>query len=104
LSGIKVLEGRAKNGQEAKMRIGLAALECLARLGFEKTTMSDIAKAAGIARPTLYKHFKSKDDVFFAAIDNEAFAFAEAVVAHARQFSTIEDRLIETIAVASFFR
>jgi AcrR family transcriptional regulator len=88
---------RPKNGQDAKLRICSAALACLKRLGFEKTTMSDIAKEAGIARPTLYKHFKSKDEVFFAAIDNEAFAFAESVVAHARQFSTIEDRVVETI-------
>jgi AcrR family transcriptional regulator len=79
------------------MRVCKAALECLKRLGLEKTTMSDIAKEAGIARPTLYKHFKSKDEVFFAAIDGEAFTFAESVVAHAKTFKTIEERIIETI-------
>lgn len=59
--------------------------------------MSDIAREAGIARPTLYKYFKSKTDVFFAAIDNEAYEFAVSVVAHARKFSTIEERIVETI-------
>ena len=59
--------------------------------------MSDIAREAGIARPTLYKHFKGKTEVLFMAIDMVAYAFAESVVKHARDFDTIEDRVIETI-------
>lgn len=67
------------------------------RHGFEKTTMSDIAREAGITRPTLYKHFKSKADILNAAIDLQALCFAEAVMAHARQFGSIEERISETI-------
>lgn len=59
--------------------------------------MSDIAKQAGVARPTLYKHFGSKLEIFFAAIDAEALRFAGAVVEHARRFETIEERICETI-------
>ncbi len=59
--------------------------------------MSDIAREAGVARPTLYKHFKSKIEVFFSAIDMVALDFAESVTDHARQFETIEERVIETI-------
>lgn len=88
---------RPDNANDAGSRICTAALECLRRLGFEKTTMSDIAREAGIARPTLYKYFKNKTEVFFTAIDREAYSFAESVVAHAKQFSTIEERIIETI-------
>lgn len=75
----------------------MAALECIRNLGFDKTTVSDIAREAGIARPTLYKHFKNKTELVFSAIDNEAFRFAESVVQHARQFNTIEERVVETI-------
>jgi len=88
---------RPKNENEAKRRVCKAALECLNRLGLEKTGMSDIAKEAGISRPTLYKYFKNKEEVFFTAIDLEAHAFAESVVKHAQQFATIEDRIVETI-------
>lgn len=88
---------RPKSDEEAKGRLCEAALECLLRHGYEKTSMSDIAKEAGIARPTLYKHFKSKTEILFTAIDLQAYAFAESVAAHARQFNTIEDRIIETI-------
>jgi AcrR family transcriptional regulator len=88
---------RPKNGSEAKIRVCRAALECLKRLGLEKTSMSDIAKEAGISRPTLYKYFKNKNEVFFTAIDMEAHSFAESVIEHARQFATIEERIVETI-------
>ncbi len=88
---------RPKTDEDAKNRLCEAALECLMRHGFEKTTMSDIAREAGIARPTLYKHFKSKADILYAAIDRQALCFAEAVMAHARQFGSIEERISETI-------
>lgn len=88
---------RPKSDAEAKLRLCEAALECIIRSGLEKTTMSDIAKQAGVARPTLYKHFKSKTEILFAAIDSAAFIFAESVVDHAKKFATVEDRIIETI-------
>ena len=88
---------RPKNDAEAKRRLCEAALECIKRNGYEKATMSDIAKEAGVARPTLYKHFKSKSEIFFAAIDAVAFSFAGTVADHARKFATAEERVIETI-------
>ena len=88
---------RPKSDAEAKLRLCKAALECIKRNGLEKATMSDIAKEAGVARPTLYKHFKSKIEIFFSAIDAVALKFAESVVDHAREFPTVEERVIETI-------
>ena len=84
-------------GVDVRTRLYIAGLECVKRNGFAKTTMSDIAKQAGIARPTLYKYFKSKVEILFTGIDEVAFAFAESVVAHARQFDTLDDRIVETI-------
>ena len=88
---------RPDNDFEAENRICAAAFECFHRQGVHKTSMSDIARAAGITRPTLYKYFKNKHEVVFAAVDREAFAFAESVVAHARRFRTLESRIIETM-------
>jgi len=88
---------RPKSDEEAKLRLCVAALECLKRSGLEKATMSDIAKEAGVARPTLYKHFKSKIEIFFAAIDMVAFTFTQSVVEHAQHFATVEERIVETI-------
>lgn len=88
---------RPDNTADARDRICQAALACFLRLGIQRTTMTDIAREAGITRPTLYKHFKNKADVLFTSIDNEALQFALAVVAHARTFDALEERIVETI-------
>ena len=88
---------RPKSDDEARTRLCEATLECVRRIGFEKTTMSDIAKESGAARPTLYKYFKSKTDVFFAAIDACALTFTRGVVEHASRFVTYEERVVEMI-------
>lgn len=82
---------------EAKARLCEAGMTCFKRLGFEKTTMSDIAKTAGVARPTLYKHFKSKHELFFNGIDSHALIFSEAAAKHARRFEILEERAIELV-------
>lgn len=50
-------------------KITQAAADVFIRYGFARTTMGDIAAAAGIARPTLYLSFPQKQDIFGAVID-----------------------------------
>jgi TetR/AcrR family transcriptional regulator, repressor for uid operon len=47
-------------------RILRAAFKVLSRHGYGKLNLSDVAAQAGISRPTLYKFFKSKDDLLSA--------------------------------------
>jgi len=82
---------------EAKLRLGQAALRCVANVGLPKTTMSDIAKEAGVARPTLYKHFKNKTEAIVFAIDGASLEFAHGVAKFASQFDSAEERIIQTI-------
>ena len=44
-----------------------AAFAVFAHHGFRKTSMLDIAEAAGMSRAALYLHFKNKEDVFRCA-------------------------------------
>lgn len=59
------------SGEDAKGRIeqiAEAALRLFARYGYKRSSMDDIAREAGVARATLYLHFKGKDDVFRAML------------------------------------
>ena len=50
-------------------RILDAAERLLARLGYQKTTMDDLAREAGIGKRTIYVHFPSKEEVALSTID-----------------------------------
>lgn len=46
-----------------KEKIQQAAFRCVARHGFEKTTLEDIAKEVGLNKATLYYYYKNKEDI-----------------------------------------
>ena len=52
-------------------RIIEVAQEIFKRYGFKKSTMDEIAAAAGKGKSTLYHYFKSKDEVFAAVVEKE---------------------------------
>lgn len=50
-------------------RVVEAAIGVFLRYGYARTTMADIAQAAGLSRPTLYLTFPDKERVFRAVIE-----------------------------------
>lgn len=46
-----------------------AALELFASRGYARATTSELAKAAGVTEPIIYRHFSSKKDLFIALIE-----------------------------------
>src|ERR1700754_618110 len=51
--------------EQRKSAMLRAAAAAFNRKGFANTMMEDIASALGVSKPTLYRYFKSKDDVLF---------------------------------------
>jgi len=113
----KVREEQAES--DTRSRILAAAAELLPRFTIAKLTMEDVARANGIARQTVYKHFKSKDDLVAELIAMElssnhaallgelarkrpsAARFADMFIAQlqvGRQFSLIDPVLDPAIA------
>jgi len=45
-----------------------AARQVFAKKGFSQATVDDIAEAAGVAKGTLYLYFRSKDEIYLAAL------------------------------------
>ncbi|MGH8890241.1 MAG: TetR/AcrR family transcriptional regulator [Acidothermaceae bacterium] len=54
------------------------AVQAIVKYGNRKATMGDIAMLAGIAKATLYNHFRTRDDVYRAVVLAEVEAVAVA--------------------------
>lgn len=61
--------------QDMEARILQAARTLLLHYGFDKTTLSNIADEAGVARSTVYKRWKKKEDIFQAVLMRESRIF-----------------------------
>ena len=61
---------RAKRlpAEERRRQILDAAVDVFARLGFSAAGTADIAAAAGIGEPTIYRYFANKREVYVAAV------------------------------------
>jgi AcrR family transcriptional regulator len=53
------------SGTPARERLVDAAFDLFDERGFEQTTADDIADRAGVGRTTLFRHYRSKEDVIF---------------------------------------
>ncbi len=64
-------ESQDTRRQERAQRILDAALTLVLRWGYNKTTIDDIAGQAGVAKGTIYLHWKSREELFEALIQRE---------------------------------
>ncbi len=55
---------------ETDIRITDAAARLLLQNGFEKTTVDDVAAAAGVGKATVYRRWPSKEDLAVAAMES----------------------------------
>lgn len=86
--------------EEATDRLIDAAIACVARRGWERTSMSDIAEAAGVSRPTLYAHFPRREVILEAAMERAANQLVERICALAEGAVTAADYVVEAMMAA----
>ena len=63
--------------EERGERILEAAAALITRWGYKKTTIDDIAKQAGVAKGTIYLHWKTREELFKAVILHEEMELVE---------------------------
>ena len=65
--------------QERAHRILDAAASVILRWGYNKTTIDDIARQAGVAKGTIYLHWNTREELFTALLRRERLALTEDV-------------------------
>ncbi len=55
------------------------ALDCFAANGFHATSMEEIANAAGVTKPVLYQHFRSKRQLYLELLDDVGSSLMAAI-------------------------
>jgi AcrR family transcriptional regulator len=87
---------RAGNGMARTREAALSgAVRAVAAHGARKATMGDIAGYAGIAKATLYNHFRTREDVYRAAVEFEVERIADAAL------KRLDDGLAAALAEAA---
>ena len=82
-----------------------AAIRVFTRYGVKRTSMGDIAEEAGISRQTLYKAFKSKDDILRTHIKlytEQAIANIEANLSKTDKLEGQLNLVLENMIVPGF--
>ncbi|MEK3750972.1 TetR/AcrR family transcriptional regulator [Paenibacillus sp. FSL E2-8871] len=87
-----------KKAEERKNEILDAADELFGQKGFDGTSTNDILEKVGIARGTLYYHFKSKEDIMDALIERYTVLILEAAKENAADKSIpVNERIIRVV-------
>lgn len=87
-----------KEAEERRNEILDVADELFGQKGFDGTSTNDILEKVGIARGTLYYHFKSKEDIMDALIDRYSAHLLDAaqVIAADKRIPVVE-RIIRVV-------
>lgn len=100
-TGAKAAKPVATTAENAtRQRIIDATLVCLDRWGLEKTSLHDIAREAGVTRPTVYSYFANREEVIQAAMIQGGHRFGEKLLEHLNRFTTHRERLLEAVLFA----
>jgi TetR/AcrR family transcriptional regulator len=66
---------------EARRRLLVAASSCIVRRGSARIRMSEVADEAGVARSTLYRYFRTREELIIGLILTKVDAALDQVVA-----------------------
>lgn len=88
---------------KTKEKIFKAAIKTFSKSGFYKTTMEEIAENAGVAKGTLYYHFKSKDDILEFLIDEGIKILKQEAIEEIGKLNNAVEKLRKIIFVQTNF-
>lgn len=75
----EIARDTALNPTESRARIVASAQSLFAQNGYDSTSLKMIAQRVGVSAPALYWHFKSKDELYLAAVEKMLVDFLDVV-------------------------
>ncbi len=87
----------AAQSQAKKDAVFEAAAEVFARYGYRRTTMNDIAQAAGISRPALYLMFDNKENLFCELSDYRLNQAIDVAIEALSEKGNLKTRFIQAL-------
>ena len=74
---------RETKKRETRKAIMQAAISLFSRKGYEKTSIEELAKAAGVGKGTIYGYFQTKSDILHAFCEDELEILHEELTTNA---------------------
>jgi AcrR family transcriptional regulator len=101
---VKGRTAKPRNPKQTRDQIVRAAARLIRNRGLARVTTREIAREAGFAEGTLYKHFENKDDLFLAVVLESLPRFETALDPAAAAHTPIAENLVQIATAAlSFF-
>jgi len=91
-------------GQDLRETILDEADALLARFGYARFTVDELARAVGIGKGTVYLHFRSKEEVTLSVIDRVVLRVEQALSALVAGSADAPDRLREMLVARVLLR
>ena len=89
---------RDRHKAATRQELSAAALRLFAERGFARTSVDDIARAAGVSRSTFFRYFRSKEAIVSGGTDARAELFLRMLEdrpSHEGRLEALEETLVE---------
>ena len=83
---------------DTKEKILAAALEMFSQYGYAGTNIRELTASLGLVKSSMYKHFKSKEDIWNTLLD-ELIAYYEARFGSSEHLPPVPDSLEELVSM-----
>ncbi|HOX40841.1 MAG TPA: TetR/AcrR family transcriptional regulator [bacterium] len=82
-----------------------AALKLFAKKGLDKTSIDEIAAKAGVAKGTIYYHYRSKEEIFLKLVDGIFADFLEEIETKIKPEDPPKEKLEKVLEIQfAFFK
>lgn len=96
LSVRSIVKSRLKTNDKQELILD-SALDLFRHYGYRRTAMEDIARAAGVAKGTLYLYFRSKEELFAAIAHSLATRIQQHIDEAMTRDLPLQDKLIAVL-------